>query len=57
MGTEGIFCANFCSSREEWPACDFAMHAACFECLAPEGMFPMKIIEDALDWVTYGMDS
>eukprot|EP00804_Cyclotella_cryptica_P010959 CCRYP_016684-RA/>CCRYP_016684-RA protein AED:0.10 eAED:0.14 QI:0/0/0/1/0.25/0/5/0/1241 len=42
---QGIFCANFASSRGGWPSCRQVWHGQCYECLG-QGMFPLAILND-----------
>lgn len=42
----GIFCANFCDSRNGFPACRSVWHEECYECLGI-GKFPMMKQTDA----------
>jgi hypothetical protein len=42
---EGIFCANFASSRGDWPPCRMVWHEQCSECLGND-KFPMAILTD-----------
>lgn len=42
---DGIFCANFCESRGNLPACRKTWHAECYECLG-QGKFPVRTTTD-----------
>jgi hypothetical protein len=42
---DGIFCVNFCESRNGLPACRKAWHASCYTCLGI-GKFPLRTTED-----------
>lgn len=52
---QGIFCANFASSRDGWPPCRQAWHGQCYECLG-QNWFPLAVLhdEDASEWVKQG---
>jgi hypothetical protein len=49
---QGIFCANFASSRGDWPPCRQAWHGQCYACLG-QGVFPLAVLHDdnAKEWV------
>jgi hypothetical protein len=42
---EGVFCANFSSSRKDWTPCRQAWHWDCYTCLG-EKRFPLVIVKD-----------